>query len=445
MKLRMSRIVWSRLSIARSTRRRASSGSSSISLGHVVQREADGVDRLDHAVVEILPDPLALLDDGQPLDLLVEPGILHGDRRRGGRRSRPVRWSSSVNTPSFSVRYRLPMVRPRETTGTPRKGCISGWLGGKPTPRGSAIRSAQPDRPVLADDQAQDAVTPRRRADAGTVGTGEPARDELLDDTGVVHDAEGRVARPGQGADLVDDHLQDAVRREHAGHRPDRFVERLEPLGRHRSPPLGSGRRREPAPPLAPAGRSAAWVRRARACRWAPAHRSGPGPKGGVKGDLDRAAPGASAGPASEGAPPAVDGSQRVGRRLEVDPPAPQARRGLQPGGQHAPGASWLRRPGVEGDQRVQQVTGVAGGVLRAGHRRERSRGRRRACPRDDTCAHANGRDGRPGPIGPNVTPSTGPLRVPSRPMDTSTPQGTLLPSQPDPETTEPAGCSTPP
>ncbi len=48
-------------------------------LGHVLEREADPVDALDDPVVEVLADPLALLDDRQALDLLVEPGVLDGD------------------------------------------------------------------------------------------------------------------------------------------------------------------------------------------------------------------------------------------------------------------------------------------------------------------------------------------------------------------------------
>ena len=34
---------------------------------------------LDDAVVEVLADPLALVDDRQPLDLLVQPGVLDRD------------------------------------------------------------------------------------------------------------------------------------------------------------------------------------------------------------------------------------------------------------------------------------------------------------------------------------------------------------------------------
>ena len=42
--------------------------------------------------------------------------------------------SSSLNSaaPRFSARYRLPKTVSRTRTGTPRKLCIGGWLGGKP-------------------------------------------------------------------------------------------------------------------------------------------------------------------------------------------------------------------------------------------------------------------------------------------------------------------------
>ena len=48
-------------------------------LGDVLEREADGIDVLDDAVVEVLADALALVDDGQPLDLLVQAGVLDRD------------------------------------------------------------------------------------------------------------------------------------------------------------------------------------------------------------------------------------------------------------------------------------------------------------------------------------------------------------------------------
>ena len=50
-------------------------------LGDIVEREGDRVDRLDDPVVEVLPDPLALLDHGESGDLLVEAGVVDRDRR----------------------------------------------------------------------------------------------------------------------------------------------------------------------------------------------------------------------------------------------------------------------------------------------------------------------------------------------------------------------------
>ena len=79
MKFRMSRIVRWRLSIARSTRRSTSSGSSRTSSGTSSSERPDRVEVLDDAVVEVLADALALVDDRQALDLLVQPGVLDRD------------------------------------------------------------------------------------------------------------------------------------------------------------------------------------------------------------------------------------------------------------------------------------------------------------------------------------------------------------------------------
>ena len=48
-------------------------------LGHVLERQPDGVQALDDPVVQVVADPLPLVDDREPLDLLVEPRILDRD------------------------------------------------------------------------------------------------------------------------------------------------------------------------------------------------------------------------------------------------------------------------------------------------------------------------------------------------------------------------------
>ena len=75
-------------------------------LRDVLERQADGVDALDDPVVQILPDPFALFHDRQPLDLLVEPGVLDRDRRVAARTSRPCVSSRSLNSASFCLLVR---------------------------------------------------------------------------------------------------------------------------------------------------------------------------------------------------------------------------------------------------------------------------------------------------------------------------------------------------
>ena len=55
-------------------------------LRDVLEREPDGIDVLDDAVVEVLADALALIDDRQSLDLLVQMGILDRDPGVDGKR-----------------------------------------------------------------------------------------------------------------------------------------------------------------------------------------------------------------------------------------------------------------------------------------------------------------------------------------------------------------------
>ena len=48
-------------------------------LRDVLEREAHRVDVLEDPVVQVLADPLPLVDDGQALDLLVQARVLDGD------------------------------------------------------------------------------------------------------------------------------------------------------------------------------------------------------------------------------------------------------------------------------------------------------------------------------------------------------------------------------
>ena len=88
--------------------------------------------------MEVLGDPLALLDDGQALDLLVQPGVLDGDPG-------PEREHLDEQLVGLAELGRVALVGQVQvadrapvavTTGTPRKECIGGWCGGNPKESG---------------------------------------------------------------------------------------------------------------------------------------------------------------------------------------------------------------------------------------------------------------------------------------------------------------------
>ena len=163
MKLRMSRIVRWRVSMARSTRWTTSSGSSRDQLRDVLEREADGVDALDDPVVEVLADALALVDDGQPMDLLVQAGVLDRDRGVAGEglderlvgrgELLPRRLVGQVQVADRAALHRHrdaeEAVHRRMVRREPIASLVEGDVG-------------DPERAVLLDDQAEEAVTARQ-------------------------------------------------------------------------------------------------------------------------------------------------------------------------------------------------------------------------------------------------------------------------------------------
>ena len=177
-------------------------------LRDVLEGEAHGVDALDDPVVEVLADPLALVDDGQALDLLVQARVLDRDRRVAGERLDerlvgrgellPGRLVGEVQVADRAALHRhrdaeeavhLRMVR-RE----PVASLVEGDVG-------------DPDRAVLADDQAEEAVTARQGADPRPCLAVQAGGDEGLDHPAGVDDPECGVARADQRTDLVDDDL----------------------------------------------------------------------------------------------------------------------------------------------------------------------------------------------------------------------------------------------
>ena len=182
-------------------------------LRDVLERQADRVDALDDAVVQVLADALALVDDGQPLDLLVQPGVLDRDPGVDGERL-DERWSSSENSaaPALSVRYRLPTDRPL-TRDRDAQEAVHRRVVRREAVAPRVDRDVRdPERAVLADDQAEQAVAARQRPDPrpGSSRRCPDVMNRSMTPSGV-DDPERGVARPDQRPDLVDDDLQDVV------------------------------------------------------------------------------------------------------------------------------------------------------------------------------------------------------------------------------------------
>ena len=88
---------------------------------------------LDDAVVQVAADPISLIHDRQPLDLLVEARVLDRDARVQGKRlDQRLIVRAELGASCLLVRYRPPTTSPLTVTGTPRNECMGGWLGGKP-------------------------------------------------------------------------------------------------------------------------------------------------------------------------------------------------------------------------------------------------------------------------------------------------------------------------
>ena len=281
------------------------------------------------------------------------------------------RASSAVKPSAFSVRYRLPIVRPRTIDRDAEERVHLGMVRREPDRPRVGHEVVEPDRPVLADDEAEDPVALRRGADARPVRAADPARHELLDRAARVLDPEGRVARTGQGADPVHDDLQHPVDRQDSRHRPDRLVEGLEPG--HRAGDLlaapgglegmlddAHDRLDRPARVVEPerAGRTAVAVRLDH-------ERATP------QGHRDDAGPQAPTGSPDQGSPAAAD--HGVGReaRLDVDAagPAP-AGEGLEGVDEQATGPGGRDRPGLEAREPVEERRGIGRRRGRRGHRR---------------------------------------------------------------------------
>ena len=202
-------------------------------LGDVLERKANGIDVLDDAVMEVLADALALVDDRQPLDLLVQPGVLDGDPSMDRERldkalvglgelsgAHLVGQIQVADRAAFHVdRHAKEAVHGRVIRREPMPPRIDG-----------DVRDAE--GAVFLDDQTEEAVAAREWADRGSGLAAHPGGDEGLDHAMSMDGPEGRIVRPHEQPDLVDDDLQDIVHGLQAGDGPGGGIEGVDDAGR---------------------------------------------------------------------------------------------------------------------------------------------------------------------------------------------------------------------
>jgi len=151
-----------------------------------VQREPRREDPLDHRVVKITPKPLPLGHQRQLLGLLVQPGVVDGDRCGGRERDRQllvdVREDFAIELVVHVQRDAQEAVHRRMVDREPVAVRVLGEIW-------------QPQRLGRRDQHPEDAAPLRQVADRSSAGVVDPDGDEL-DQRRLrrIDDAEGRVA-----------------------------------------------------------------------------------------------------------------------------------------------------------------------------------------------------------------------------------------------------------
>ena len=203
-------------------------------LGHSLQAEANREEVLDHGVVQVTGDPLAVLDHSHSAQPVLEAG---GADCGSGDPAQSLDHDHILvgNPPPLSVRYRLPKVVSPTATGTPRKTHrgVVGWEANRVGMLGDLVKS---DRLVEPDHGPQHPVPGGKAADRLGLLWCDALVDELGEDPVLADHSQGCIRGAGGGPRL------ETSRRRLA---PDRF-----PLPR--SPRPRSTRRRNPVRSTAP-------------------------------------------------------------------------------------------------------------------------------------------------------------------------------------------------
>ena len=196
-------------SIALSTRASASDGSSRDELAHVLEREADRVEALDDAVVQVLSDPFAFGHHGHPFELGVQPGVADGDPRIPRER---------LDDPHVVLGEVLAALLLGQVEVADRAALDANRRSQERVHRRMGRREAgtpvvghhvvDADRAVFLDQQSEQAMAARQRSDRAPRLIGHPAGDELLDHAVVAERAERRVLGADERSNEIDDQLQ---------------------------------------------------------------------------------------------------------------------------------------------------------------------------------------------------------------------------------------------
>ena len=214
-------------------------------LAHVLEREANGVEALDHAVVQVLADSLAFGHHGHPLELGIQPGVADGDPRVPRERLHDAHVVvGEVLAAVLLGEIEVPDRAALDANGRPeervhRRMCLRE---AGATVVGHHVVDA--DRAVLLDQQSEQAMAARQRSDREPRLIGHPAGDELLDHAVVAERAERGVLGADQRSDEIDDQLEKSLELWLRGEGDGRGLEGFQPRRERRDVHVSRAARR---------------------------------------------------------------------------------------------------------------------------------------------------------------------------------------------------------